>query len=120
MQDEFEKLIGGPVGAGDWDVVSEVYTFHPLIPNLDGKRRAADLWRLGGAGLFRDLLPKARRVREAEDRLRACLRAERLHAERKREVCQRLGQEETELRRDTREAQGHLAELNLPYGEQRQ
>ena len=57
----------------EWEIISLVYTFHPAIPDVGGKKVLADLYKVGGFGLISGMLVAAesaekldREVREAE------------------------------------------------------
>jgi len=43
-----------------WEVINEVYTFHPAIPDVGGKKVLADLYKVGGFGLIASMLLAAR------------------------------------------------------------
>ena len=45
---EFEKLINGSVSNEDYKIIELVYTYHPSIPEVNGKGQIATLYQLGG------------------------------------------------------------------------
>jgi hypothetical protein len=56
-------------------LVERVYTWHPCIPNVGGKRVIAQLYAIGGEVLIMDMLPRAdAAIKAAEDSIRAIRR----------------------------------------------
>lgn len=66
---EFEELYGKEVGKTQYDVIEEVYTFHPIIKNVGGKEQIATLYKMGGMRLMYDMLPTAREAKRFENEL---------------------------------------------------
>src|SRR5574337_1665107 len=62
LQAEFTDLTGYEPTAEQWEVITEVYGFHPLIPDVGGKKVFADLWARGGYGLICDMHDKIGRA----------------------------------------------------------
>jgi hypothetical protein len=73
MKEEFESKINGTVSTEDYAIVETVYTWHPMIPEVDGKKRIAELYKLGGMGLMKDMWSKAVEMEGLDD----CIRQER-------------------------------------------
>lgn len=48
MKDEFEKLIGKTVSDDDYDIIENVYTWHPNIGNANGKQQIASIYQQFG------------------------------------------------------------------------
>ena len=48
MKDEFEKLIGKTVSDDDYDIIENVYTWHPSIGNVNGKQQIASIYQQFG------------------------------------------------------------------------
>ena len=62
-KDEFCKLTGldyENLNQLDWETISMVYTWHPVISDINGKIEiTATLFKQGGIGLLEDMLPTA-------------------------------------------------------------
>ena len=43
----------------EWEIIQKVYTFHPGIPDVNGKKVIASLFNIGGMGIITDMLPAA-------------------------------------------------------------
>ena len=52
MQSEFHALTGFQPTTEQWEIIHKVYQWHPAIPDVGGKAKLAELWRLGGLGLI--------------------------------------------------------------------
>ena len=48
MREEFEKLIGKTVSDDDYDIIENVYTWHPSIGNVNGKQQIASIYQQFG------------------------------------------------------------------------
>ena len=70
---EFESRIGAKVTQEAFEIINHVYTFHPLIRDVGGKDQIAELYRLGGMLLMRNMY---RYVLECEDTERNLTNAE--------------------------------------------
>ena len=58
---EFENWIDGTVTPEDYAIIETVYTFHPSISNVNGKREISKIYGLpGGMRIIRDMLPTAK------------------------------------------------------------
>ena len=55
MKHEFEERIGAELTPEQYEIVERVYTWHPAIPNVGGKDKLAELYRLGGMPLIEDM-----------------------------------------------------------------
>jgi hypothetical protein len=55
MKHEFEERIGAELTPEQYEIVERVYTWHPAIPNVGGKDKLAELYRLGGMDLIEDM-----------------------------------------------------------------
>ena len=53
----------------EYDIIETVYTFHPSIDAVKGKKQIAELFLLGGIRLIRDMVPTAMKARELEDQI---------------------------------------------------
>ncbi len=67
---EFQRELGATVSNKDYPAIEYVYTFHPSISNTEGKKQIANLYRLGGMRLIKDMLPTAKRAEELESKIR--------------------------------------------------
>lgn len=64
MKHEFEEKLGSQVTEEKYKDIEFVYTFHPSISNTEGKTQIAQLYKLGGIRLIRDMIPTARKAAE--------------------------------------------------------
>lgn len=55
MKHEFEERIGAELTPEQYAIVERVYTWHPAIPNVGGKDKLAELYKLGGMPLIEDM-----------------------------------------------------------------
>lgn len=55
MQHEFEDRIGAELTPEEYKIVERVYTWHPAIPNVGGKDKLAEIYKLGGMELIEDM-----------------------------------------------------------------
>lgn len=46
----------------DWDIISTVYAYHPIISNVNGKDELAALYNQGGLGLLQDMYNTANAI----------------------------------------------------------
>ncbi len=59
IKKEFEERIGKTISDDDYKVVETVYTYHPVIDNVLGKDQIAELYKIGGMRVMRDMLGSA-------------------------------------------------------------
>jgi len=59
MKEEFEKLIGKTVSDSVYETIEFVYTWHPAISDVNGKRQIADLYLKHGMSLIRNMYEPA-------------------------------------------------------------
>ena len=86
---EFEQRIGAQISRQDYNIVEEVYMWHPLIPNAGGKDKIAELYKLGGMTLMQDMFARAQQLEQKDADLRreyATLR------EKREEICVEIKQ----------------------------
>ena len=62
MKNEFEARIGSEISAYDYTVIEYVYTNHPSIDDIDGKDQIANIYRIGGMRIIRDMYETAKRA----------------------------------------------------------
>ena len=67
MKYEFEKLIEQEVSQKDYEVIEFVYTWHPDIPDVGGKQKIADIWKVGGISLIKDMKRTAEYAKKNRD-----------------------------------------------------
>ena len=67
---EFEQRIGAQISRQDYNIVEEVYMWHPLIPNAGGKDKIAELYKLGGMTLMQDMFARAQQLEQQDTNLR--------------------------------------------------
>lgn len=69
MKQEFESLIGKQVSDKDYEMIDRVYTFHPAISEVEGKKQIVDFYNAGGMALIRDMLETANIMSSLEKEL---------------------------------------------------
>lgn len=74
MKSEFESRIGAKVSQEIYAEIEDVYVWHPAIPEVGGKEKIAEIWKMGGIGLIRSMAESAKICREytmqLEDKMR--------------------------------------------------
>ena len=78
---EFEELIGEEVSANNYMLIELVYCWHPSIGNVGGKRQVAELYKVGGIEIFKDMR-KAALISQEYDRKIRELRRQKSEIER--------------------------------------
>lgn len=82
---EFEEMIGGSVMDEEYQLIEEVYMWHPAIRNTSGKEEVAELYKSFGIIIFKDMYPRAMKLKEIDEEIRSLNRAkDRLIAKRER------------------------------------
>ena len=71
MKHEFEEKFGKPVTESEYKDIEFVYTFHPSISNTEGKTQIAQLYKIGGIRLIRDMIPTARKAQLLDGKIMA-------------------------------------------------
>lgn len=67
---EFEEMIGGSVTDKEYQLIEEVYMWHPAICNASGKEEVAELYKSFGIVIFYDMYPRAKKAKDIEDNIR--------------------------------------------------
>lgn len=67
---EFEERIDGTVSEKNYSIIEKVYTFHPAISNTEGKDQIAQIYKIGGMSIIRDMVKTAEVAAELEDEMR--------------------------------------------------
>lgn len=67
---EFEEMIEQPVSDAEYKVIETVYQWHPSVKEVSGKEEVAELYKSFGMAIFHDMLPRAEKNRELENKLR--------------------------------------------------
>ena len=75
QKSEFEQRIGRSVSESDYEIIETVYQWHPAVKNTSGKDEVAELWKSFGITVFIDMLPRAEKARELDEKLR-CAQSE--------------------------------------------
>ncbi len=70
MKQEFESLTGQQLDDDDYGIVETVYTFYPGMPDVDGKKLVAQLYKQFGLTIFQDLYERANKISELESAIR--------------------------------------------------
>jgi hypothetical protein len=65
---EFEERVGMEVLEYDYQVANKVYMWHPLCECQNPKGKIAELFRAGGHVLMEDMIPRAVREQERQER----------------------------------------------------
>lgn len=63
---EFEKRIGAEISQKDYSIVEHVYTWHPSISEVEGKKQIAELYKSfapGGDAVLADVYRRVRGTR---------------------------------------------------------
>jgi hypothetical protein len=67
---EFESLTGQQLNDDDYGIVETVYAFYPGIPDVDGKKLVAQLYKQFGLTIFQDMYERANKISELESAIR--------------------------------------------------
>lgn len=67
---EFEYLIHGSVTDEEYQLIEEVYMYHPAIRTASGKEEVAELYKSFGIVIFYDMYPRAQKAKEIEEHIR--------------------------------------------------
>ena len=69
MKAEFEEKIGVTITEDAYRAVELVYMYHPACDCIHAKERIAELFQIGGMALIRDMVPRAKKCRDLEERI---------------------------------------------------
>lgn len=69
-KEEFEDLIGQALSDGDYEIIETVYRYHPAIRGTSGVEELAELYKSFGMTIFYDMIARAKRNQDLDDRLR--------------------------------------------------
>lgn len=69
-KEEFEDLIGQALSDGDYEIIETVYLYHPAIRGTSGVEELAELYKSFGMTIFYDMIGRAKRNQDLDDRLR--------------------------------------------------
>lgn len=72
---EFEYLIHGSVTDEEYELIETVYMWHPAIRNASGKEEVAELYKSFGLVIFKDMYPRAMKLKEIDEEIRSLNRA---------------------------------------------
>ena len=75
MKTEFEDLIHGVVTDEEYELIETVYMWHPAIRNTSGKEEVAELYKSFGIIIFKDMYPRAMKLKEIDEEIRSLNRA---------------------------------------------
>lgn len=67
LQQEFEERIGQAITWEDYQIIDTVYSWYPEDMSKD---QMAELWKIGGMRLIKDLYPTAARMMDLDTRIR--------------------------------------------------
>ena len=69
MKHGFEEKLGSQVTESEYKDIEFVYTFHPSISNTEGETQIAQLYKIGGMRLIKDMIPTARKAQELNNKI---------------------------------------------------
>lgn len=75
MKTEFEDLIHGSVTDEEYELIETVYMWHPAIRTTSGKEEVAELYKSFGLIIFKDMYPRAMKLKEIDEEIRSLNRA---------------------------------------------
>jgi hypothetical protein len=67
---EWVDRVKTDVSDEDWVVIHQVYQWHPMIPDVNGKDVLAKLYKQGGIGLMESMVPAANEAEKRYSRVR--------------------------------------------------
>ena len=67
LKEEFESRIGQEVTWDDYKIIDTVYTWYPEEMSKDG---IAEIWKIGGMRVIKDMYPTAARMVDIDSRIR--------------------------------------------------
>jgi hypothetical protein len=70
MKNEFEEMIGRSVTDEEYQLIEEVYLWHPAIRSASGKEEVAELYKSFGIVIFYDMYPRAKKAKDIEKNIR--------------------------------------------------
>lgn len=70
MKNEFEEMIGRSVTDEEYQLIEEVYLWHPAIRSASGKEEVAELYKSFGIVIFYDMYPRAKKTKDIEKNIR--------------------------------------------------
>lgn len=75
MKEEFVRELqairgDATITADDYAIVEYVYTWHPAIADVGGKRQIAEIYVHGGMLVIRDMLARAKKAENADGKMR--------------------------------------------------
>lgn len=70
MKNEFEEMIGESVTDEEYQLIEEVYLWHPAIRSASGKEEVAELYKSFGIVIFYDMYPRAKKAKDIEKNIR--------------------------------------------------
>lgn len=73
---ELEYLIHGSVTDEEYELIETVYMWHPAIRNTSGKEEVAELYKSFGLIIFKDMYPRAMKLKEIDEEIRSLNRAQ--------------------------------------------
>lgn len=71
MKTEFEDLIHGSVTDEEYELIETIYMWHPAIRNTSGKEEVAELYLSFGLVIFKDMYPRAMKLKEIDEEIRS-------------------------------------------------
>lgn len=69
IKSEFEEMIGRSVTDEEYQLIEEVYMWHPAIRNASGKEEVAELYKSFGIVIFYDMYPRAKKAKDIKEHI---------------------------------------------------
>lgn len=66
---EFEERIESKVTDEQYKIIEAVYMWHPSVRNTSGEDEVAELFKSFGMTIFHDMLPRAKKAQELDEKL---------------------------------------------------
>ena len=88
--EEFEAKLGSKVSDADYTIIERVYAFHPVISNTKGKQQIADLYKIGGMRVIKDMVATADAAEVIDQQIFSCRVAIREQEDNLRQLLENL------------------------------
>ena len=75
MKTEFEDLIHGVVTVEEFELIESLYMWDPAFRNTSGKEDVGVLYKSFGIIIFKDMYPRAMKLKEIDEEIRSLNRA---------------------------------------------
>ena len=117
--DKVDGLKYEDINEEDWDIISTVYAYHPMISDVNGKDEIAALYNKGGLGILIDMFGTADTLRLHEGNIQKNIVAlENLEADQKKEMDRLIEQQRAaiqDIKNDNAAASSCIAEIHKKF-----